>query len=83
MKKRKIKRALNEAETAAYIGMSRSFLRRARMEGNNDSRTPSPPFIKIGRSVRYINGDLDIWLDKFSKLEHVGQYSNTKALRGR
>ena len=83
MTKRKIKRALTEIETAVYIGMSRSFLRRARMEGNSDSRTPSPPFIKIGRSVRYIKDDLDNWLDEFSKLEHSGQLSITKLLRGR
>lgn len=66
-------RALNEVVAAKYIGMSRSFLAQSRMDGNRDSRTPAPPFIKIGRSVRYLKEDLDSWLDHFYKLEHLGQ----------
>lgn len=68
-----IKRALSEIEASQYISMSRSFLRQARMEGNRVSRTPAPPFIKIGRSVRYLREDLDNWLDSFFKQEHLGQ----------
>mgnify|MGYP006134351399 CR=1 FL=1 len=66
-------RALSELDAAKYIGMSRSFLAQSRMDGNRDSRTPAPPFIKIGRSVRYLREDLDLWLDNFYKLEHIGQ----------
>jgi predicted DNA-binding transcriptional regulator AlpA len=69
------KRALSEIETAEYIGMSRSFLRQSRMEGNRENRTPAPRFIKIGRSVRYLIEDLDNWLDSFYRLEHLGQES--------
>ena len=65
------KRVLSEIETSQYIGMSRSFLRQARMEGNRDNRTPAPPFIKIGRSVRYLKEDLDQWLDSFFKQSHL------------
>ncbi|NMU70939.1 helix-turn-helix domain-containing protein, partial [Vibrio parahaemolyticus] len=57
------KRVYTEQETALYIGMSRSFLRQARMEGQRKNRTLAPPFIKIGRSVRYLKEDLDQWLD--------------------
>jgi hypothetical protein len=53
--------------------MSRSYLRQARMEGNRDNRTPAPPFIKIGRSVRYVIEDLDYWLDSFLKQSHLCQ----------
>jgi predicted DNA-binding transcriptional regulator AlpA len=67
------KRALTEIETSIYIGMSRSFLRQARMDGTRESRTPAPPFIKIGRSVRYLREDLDNWLNQFHRLEHLGQ----------
>jgi predicted DNA-binding transcriptional regulator AlpA len=67
------KRVLTEIETSAYIGMSRSYLRQARMDGNRENRTPAPPFIKIGRSVRYLREDLDSWLDQFHRLEHLGQ----------
>lgn len=68
-------RVLSELEAAKYIGMSRSFLAQSRMQGNRENRTPAPPFIKIGRSVRYLIDDLDLWLDNFMKLEHLGQVS--------
>lgn len=68
------KRALTEEETSAYIGMSRSFLRQSRMDGHRVNRTPAPPFIKIGRSVRYLLEDLNNWLDQFHRLEHLGQH---------
>jgi predicted DNA-binding transcriptional regulator AlpA len=67
------KRALTEIETSVYIGMSRSFLRQSRMDGQRQNRTPAPPFIKIGRSVRYLLEDLDNWLNNFHRLEHLGQ----------
>lgn len=69
----KQKRALTEIETSEYIGMSRSFLRQSRMDGKRENRTPAPPFIKIGRAVRYLREDLDGWLDQFHRLEHIGQ----------
>ncbi|WP_394244836.1 helix-turn-helix transcriptional regulator [Vibrio astriarenae] len=65
------KAALTEQETANYIGMSRSFLRQARMEGPRKNRTIAPPFIKIGRAVRYIKEDLDKWLDSHEKLNQL------------
>jgi len=67
------KRVFTEIETAAYIGMSRSYLRQSRMEGSRHNRTPAPPFIRIGRSVRYLKEDLDLWLDQRPKYQHSGQ----------
>ncbi len=55
---------LTEAETAAYIGMSRSYLRQDRMNGHRLNRTPGPAFLKIGRSIRYLKTDLDTWLQQ-------------------
>ncbi len=66
-------RVFTEQETSRYIGMSRSYLRQARMDGNRDNRTPAPPFIKIGRSVRYLREDLDSWIDQLGKYDHLGQ----------
>lgn len=66
-------KALTELEAAKYIGMSRSFLAQGRMHGTRLNRTPGPRFIKIGRSVRYLREDLDLWLNQFTKLEHLGQ----------
>ena len=71
------KKVLSEIETAEYIGMSRSFLRQSRMEGNRANRTAAPPFVKIGRSVRYIKDDLDNWLNSLQKLKHLSQCGGT------
>lgn len=57
--------ALRETEAAAYIGMSRSFLRQSRMNGARARRTPGPPFVKVGRAIRYLRADLDAWLQNF------------------
>jgi predicted DNA-binding transcriptional regulator AlpA len=48
---------ITEKDTSKYTGMSRSFLRIARMRGKG-----GPPYIKIGRAVRYDIRDLDQWL---------------------
>jgi predicted DNA-binding transcriptional regulator AlpA len=54
--------ALTEPAAADYIGMSPWFLRRDRVDGPRDGRTPGPPFVRIGRAVRYLKSDLDAWL---------------------
>ncbi|HHG8504996.1 TPA: DNA-binding protein [Legionella pneumophila] len=61
------KRVFKEAEAANYICMSRSFLSQDRVNGALKNRTPGPKFIKIGRSIRYLKEDLDIWLDQQRK----------------
>ncbi len=63
------RRGLSEAEAANYIGMSRSFLRQARMDGRRLNRTPGPPFTKIGRKVLYLQDDLDAWLEAHRQAE--------------
>lgn len=57
------KRVFKEVEAANYICMSRSFLSQDRVNGTLKNRTPGPKFIKIGRSIRYLKEDLDVWLD--------------------
>jgi predicted DNA-binding transcriptional regulator AlpA len=66
-------RSYTEQQASSYIGMSRSYLRQARMDGQREKRKSAPPFIKIGRSVRYIKDDLDSWLNHFQRFEHLGQ----------
>lgn len=63
-------RAFTEKEAAKYIGMSRSFLAQARMTGARRNRTCAPPFIQIGRSIRYLRDDLDTWLTSIRKMSH-------------
>ena len=60
------KRSLRSREAAIYIGMSDSFLRQSRMDGDRENRTPAPPYIRIGRrAIRYLREDLDFWLEQF------------------
>ncbi len=56
------KRFLTEAEAAEYICMSRSYLRQDRMNGFRKNRTPGPPFVRMGRAIRYLKDDLDQWI---------------------
>ena len=56
------RRLLTDPEAATYIGMSISFLRQGRMEGRRANRSPGPPFIKMGKAIRYDLQDLDAWL---------------------
>ena len=55
-------RLITESETANYIGMSRSFPRKARMQGVRINHKSSPPWIQIGRAIRYDIRDLDAWI---------------------
>ena len=58
------RRALTEKEAAYYIGQSPHTLRKARCEGQRVNHTPTPPFIRLGRSIRYLREDLDAFLDE-------------------
>lgn len=58
------KEMLTEKEAAIYISMSVSFLRRSRMEMGNKCL---PPYLKIGKAVRYQRGELDKWLNSLSQ----------------
>jgi predicted DNA-binding transcriptional regulator AlpA len=43
-------------EAANFLRVSESWLAKARMQGNG------PPFVKIGRSIRYRESDLLRWM---------------------
>lgn len=47
---------LRAVEAAEYLRSSTSTLAKLRLTGNG------PPFIKIGRAVRYRRDDLDKWM---------------------
>jgi predicted DNA-binding transcriptional regulator AlpA len=65
---------LKDPEAALYIGMSESFLRQSRMDGIRENRTPGPPFVKIGRAVRYLVEDLDAWLHQYRQEPSTGEH---------
>ncbi len=54
---------MNDVSAAELLGVSASFLRKARCSGVLGDATPPPPHIKIGRAVRYRRRDLMAWLD--------------------
>ncbi len=56
---------LKDPEAAHYIGMSESWLRQSRLRGNPEA----PPYIKIGKAVRYLKADLDAWLERLRRVE--------------
>jgi len=49
---------LTEAETAQYLGVSRSFLRKARCYGGG------PRYHKFKRAIRYRKKDLEAWAEE-------------------
>ena len=53
---------IDEVSAAEYIGMSVAFLQAGRSRGIIGNRTPSPPFLKLGKWVKYDVRDLDAWL---------------------
>ncbi|WP_374578530.1 helix-turn-helix transcriptional regulator [Phenylobacterium sp.] len=53
-----IQRLLSVSEAADRLGVSPSFLNKARSAGDG------PPFVKIGARVAYDQGDLVAWLDR-------------------
>jgi len=55
---------LTTQQTSDYLQVSESFLRQGRMEGKREGRTPGPPFVRLGRAVRYRLSDLDAWLSE-------------------
>lgn len=57
-----LKIVFRECEAAIYLGLSRATLRRGRMEGARAGRCETPPFIRMGRAIRYLQADLDLWL---------------------
>lgn len=52
----------DEGPAADYIDMSVAFLRNGRCKGVTGNRTPTPPFLRLGRSIKYDRRDLDAWL---------------------
>jgi predicted DNA-binding transcriptional regulator AlpA len=50
--------AVAEREAAPYLGMTPSWLRKGRRDGTG------PPYIRIGRTVRYIIRDLDSYREQ-------------------
>ena len=57
------KRGFTTAQAAEYIGMSTSYLRKARMQARDDLDAPPHTRIAGGRKIVYLRENLDAWLD--------------------
>jgi hypothetical protein len=56
---------LTEKQTAHYLCVSLSYLRKARCEGTVGKRTPGPAFVRVGIGrgrVMYPRSECDAWL---------------------
>lgn len=63
-------RLLSRSEVHSHFGLTQRYLEVAAVKGNG------PPFIKLGRSVRYRVGDLREWIEArrvASTSQEVGQ----------
>ena len=61
---------LTETEAAVYIGRSKSFLRKCRMEGNVGKHQRGPKYTRdSARTIRYPVDELDKWLASRKKYE--------------
>jgi predicted DNA-binding transcriptional regulator AlpA len=49
---------MDSKELAAVLGVHPFTVKRYRMEGK-----PLPPFVRIGRKVRYLRRDVDAWIE--------------------
>jgi predicted DNA-binding transcriptional regulator AlpA len=57
-----LERLLTSRDAAAFLRLSESWLAKARMRGDG------PPFLKIGRSIRYGEGALVQWMKCHQRL---------------
>jgi hypothetical protein len=54
---------LDEKKTALLLGVSLSYLRKARCEGAHHNRTPGPLFVQVGGRIYYRRADLKDWVN--------------------
>jgi hypothetical protein len=54
---------VDEKTAAQLLGVSRSFLRKGRTEGQHHGRTQAPPFVPVGGRRLYRVADLKAWVE--------------------
>ena len=63
---------LDNQQAAEYIHLSPKSLSNARSTGVLCS-VAAPPYIKLGRSVRYERAALDVWLSQFKSQRNTAE----------
>lgn len=54
---------LTERQACSYLGLHRNTLARARQQQSRGIAVDAPPFLKLGKCVRYDVRDLETWLE--------------------
>jgi hypothetical protein len=67
----KLPALLTEVQLSQVINISPSALRKARCEGVTGSRTPMPPFVKVGGRIRYRLLDVFKWVERLEAREVI------------
>jgi hypothetical protein len=67
----KLPALLTDTQLAQIIKVSASSLRKARSRGATGSRTPMPPFVKVGGRVRYHLKDALKWVEQLEGRDAV------------
>jgi hypothetical protein len=62
---------LSERDAALALGVSLSFLRKARCGGALRGRTPAPLFVPVGGRRYYRTADLKSWVDGLAGRESI------------
>jgi hypothetical protein len=62
---------LDEKKTALVLGVSLSYLRKARCEGAHHNRTPGPLFVQVGGRIYYRRTDLKDWVDNLASRQVI------------
>ncbi len=57
-------------EAAKFIGVSPHMLRLSRHTGEIFKGVPCPPFLKMGKAVRYLRSDLEEFVVKQNKFQN-------------
>ncbi len=69
---------IRDTEAARIIGTTPVRLRNSRVSGMLGN-VPTPPFIKLGRAVRYRKSDLERWLADLPTYQNTAQVSGKGA----
>lgn len=76
MSKEKLEKAAFTTEEASqYTGLGIGTLKKGRRTGLRAGNVGTPPFIRLGRAIRYLKTDIDSWLQ-----EHRVVMSGTKGV---
>jgi hypothetical protein len=67
----KLPALLTDVQLSRIINISPSALRKARCEGVTGSRTPMPPFVKVGGRIRYRLSDVLQWVEHLETREAI------------